>query len=1108
MRQHSKKQMMCYILIILLFISSIMQPIPVYGIRDGEQLSVDRITVIKNAKQNAMEWLLQQQDEDGKFGTSSLINDTCMVLEQAEEENTEANSDWLNTQMAREENQNTDTMSRAYCAMRQEEKLIWLRSSQNPDGGYGLTPNYESEALDSMLVLEAFACAKGDSRERIGEDITDSQQEEVENRLISYIQSIQQKNGGFAYVEGMEPDMALTLRIGIAIAGIQNMRSVELQTDVDSKNNRELQNGTEQMAEQILEGIDGWISDYQLQPLNLKENFEESAYQCLYLLYRNQGAELEDMEEELLAIQQEDGSFNESIADTVLGIRLLRAWEKYYTPYIQINHMETSLSSYTAIMNRTTEITVMTTCEYAVNYEAEVTWRILLCEDNVETEVWRQTGILSPGGEALTIEQPVSVMAESEKEYMLKVELIAEQTVLSETHSRLYTREIVDTELELNGEAVTGEDYTIKLLWNDVSDDNCRYGYRLYRRTGNGDWETRSVWNGEEKVRVLNIYPTIASKQYLINWMTETISDSEEPAGMGLFEIDTVYIKDYNNAPDTYLMDEDGIYKYDVLVFGTADNNGYCDLNQTSYDASKRFADAGGGILFGHDTVSINSAAYHPYFAKFADDMGIILKRDGHPGTASKVNVIREGFLTSYPWKLSGTLEIPPTHVSGQYAGGTTKGTIWMECQHPYEVDTKTGAVNNGYLITSDSLAIIQTGHSNGNATDDERKVFANTIFYLKQLTNDTEAVDHSAYDMEVPEVTGIGKVACEEGRQTVAIQGCDHGTQYEYYVEALAKSDAEGLYRKESTPVTVNMTSGIQGYLIGISDSSSAMDSLICYDGEGNLMNVCPCDDEGNYTYVLDRDIETDSDTEPEMYIHVRAVDYAGNIGEEMAVKLETETVIPELPDDTDEYFNTGYALFSTEDTVIYGSSVDLYGISYVGTGMTFGGNSIGSTGLVQSTGAITTYAGNTLIAERVEYGEAVTLPDYRASILADMTADGSIEEIAVYSGISIQTPVHCQSTTGVYCPNLSLGASLLSENSIYISTDQITVGGGQPVAVCSAHGDIYINAMALSGNGLIYAPEGTVTIQVSQMDFKGSIIARRICLQGDTLQAGTERE
>lgn len=1078
MRQRSRKQVMCHVLIILLVFTYVIQPVTVYG-AEGEEMSSSTITDIQKAKEAAIEWLYGQLGEDGRVGISPLVNDTCMALEQFREEGMEVDSVWLHTQLDVKENQNTDTLSRMYCALRQEEIRSRLRTIQNPDGGYGLTADYESEVLDSMLVLEAFACAAAEGTESTGRT------ESICNSLISYMQSIQQDNGGFSYMEGMEADSVLTLRIGIAADRIQDR-----------------QTGSNLQLDRMLKNIDQWLLDNTLQQPDLGECFEEGAYQCLYLLCREQGTKLDGLEEELLALQQEDGSFNQSITDTVLGIRLLRAWEAYYTPYIRINHMETSLSNYTLIMNRSTEVAVTTTCEYAVNYDTEVIWQILLCEGDTETELWRQTGTLNTEKKEVLIEQTVSITAEPEQVYELKVVLMAGQTVLAETRSKLYTKEIIDTELKLNGDAVTGEDYTVKLSWNDVSDDNCHYGYRIYRRTGDGEWETRSSWDSEEVVRVLNIYPCMQAKDYLTDWMNMPLTGEDTPAGQNLFDIDTVYIDDYNVEPEKYLKDEAGSYQYDVLFFGTYDSNAFKDLTEESYVATQAFVDSGRGVLFGHDTVCMRGRQAHPQFAKFAEQLGIKLGTISTDSASSNVRVVNSGFLTSYPWKIEGDIKVPPTHALGQYTGGTLKATVWMELDRINSTDAETGGISNAYLFTRNQLAMIQTGHSNGKATDDERKVIANTLFYLKQLTNATEAVDRSAYDTEAPEVTGIGKVVSDGGRQTVVIQGCDYGTQYEYYVEAMAEGDEEGLYRKESNTVAVNMTSGIQGYLIGISDSSSVMDSLISRDEEGNLMNVYPADGEGNYTYVLDSDADTGR------YIHVRPVDYAGNIGEEMVVKLEAETVIPEVPADNGEYFNTGYALFSTEDTVIYGSNVGLYGTSYVGTGMMFGGNSICSTGAIRSTGAITTYAGNTTIAERMEYSEAVLLPDYRASILNDMAENGSMEEIAVYNSTSIQTPVHCQSTTGAYCPDLSLEAGLLSENSINISTDQITVGGEQPVAICSAHGDIYINAMTLSGNGLIYAPEGTVTIQVSQMDFKGSIIAKRICIQGDTLHAGTERE
>ena len=111
--------------------------------------------------------------------------------------------------------------------------------------------------------------------------------------------------------------------------------------------------------------------------------------------------------------------------------------------------------------------------------------------------------------------------------------------------------ENINSKINLSTNVTTDENYSIDLSWNDITDDNERYYYRLLKSKENGDWESFSTWNGE-KVKVLNIYPITWSENYLRDWMTNTISNSEEPAGMGLFEIETVYIDDYNNNPDLY----------------------------------------------------------------------------------------------------------------------------------------------------------------------------------------------------------------------------------------------------------------------------------------------------------------------------------------------------------------------------------------------------------------------------------------------------------------------------------------------------------------------------------------------------------------------------
>ena len=90
------------------------------------------------------------------------------------------------------------------------------------------------------------------------------------------------------------------------------------------------------------------------------------------------------------------------------------------------------------------------------------------------------------------------------------------------------------------------------------------------------------------------------------------------------------------------------------------------------------------------------------------------------------------------------------------------KGNTWLEFvegrlsvfQNGVTKDTSVlpnDANHRYYLTTWNNTAMIQTGHSNGESTEDERKVLANTLFYLKQLTHKTEILDNSARDIADP---------------------------------------------------------------------------------------------------------------------------------------------------------------------------------------------------------------------------------------------------------------------------------------------------------------------------------------------------------------------
>ena len=123
-------------------------------------------------------------------------------------------------------------------------------------------------------------------------------------------------------------------------------------------------------------------------------------------------------------------------------------------------------------------------------------------------------------------------------------------------------------------------------------------------------------------------------------------------------------------------------------------------------------------------------------------------------------------------------------------------GNIWMEFTGTEEYDNlnleylKKENLQNApqgpeynykyYLTTWNNTAMIQTGNSNGESTEDERKVLANTLFYLKQLTKKTEVLDNSARDIADPnKVEGISTIINENNNTSVKFRKPEDNRKY-----------------------------------------------------------------------------------------------------------------------------------------------------------------------------------------------------------------------------------------------------------------------------------------------------------------------------------------
>ena len=407
---------------------------------------------------------------------------------------------------------------------------------------------------------------------------------------------------------------------------------------------------------------------------------------------------------------------------------------------------------------------------------------------------------------------------------------------------------------------LSSDDTGVEISW-DSKDDRL---YRTYKSDDGTSFSPLGMdYNLADDINVLQIYPVEEADGQLKEWL-ET-----NGYGKGVVHVDSVCIDDYNETPELYMVGSDGGWKYDVIFFGTWDYNAGKDLSEKSRDLTKRYIKDGRGCIFGHDTLDRGG---HPgYFLSLASYAGVRSNVDptthtNTPNLSDKVRIKKAGLFTSYPWyigEVGDVLAIPFAH-SGQIADGD----IWLEFVDP--IDPSSNAGSNFYLTTNNNCAMIQTGHSNGEATEDEQKILANLVFYCTQFTSDAHAHDAMAADFASPIKPQIEFEF--EDNETIRFSVCaeDEGTPYYYYVEEFLKNDTteNGVVRRSNVESEI-VVSGISKYIYIVDEYE---DTVV-----DEKQDRCRSSYEG--------EIEIDR-SDKKQFVHIAAVDNNGNVG-------ETNTVI-----------------------------------------------------------------------------------------------------------------------------------------------------------------------------------------------------------------------
>ncbi|HEX9059020.1 MAG TPA: prenyltransferase/squalene oxidase repeat-containing protein, partial [Clostridia bacterium] len=242
----------------------------------------------KSSIDSALNWLSTNQSPDGSWGDGSNLRDTSEIAGYLKENSYHADSVskagiWLCSQDAINNDFAAHELQFINDKKTHNEMLNNLLSTQNDDGGWGLAQYFESDVLDTVIVLEALLSEKSPNLEAI-------------KKGISYIINNQDSSGGWSYLPGSSCEIFLTAKTALLLGNftrITGLGGTELSTSIKRSSEYLVSN---QLPDKT------WGTDIDSLPGTL------IAYR---VLLRGSGIKaVSSLEDTILSLQDKDGSFS------------------------------------------------------------------------------------------------------------------------------------------------------------------------------------------------------------------------------------------------------------------------------------------------------------------------------------------------------------------------------------------------------------------------------------------------------------------------------------------------------------------------------------------------------------------------------------------------------------------------------------------------------------------------------------------------------------------------------------------------------------------------------------------------------------------------------
>lgn len=200
-------------------------------------------------------------------------------------------------------------------------------------------------------------------------------------------------------------------------------------------------------------------------------------------------------------------------------------------------------------------------------------------------------------------------------------------------------------------------------------------------------------------------------------------------------------------------------------------------------------------------------------------------------------------------------------------------------------------------------------------------------------------------------------------------------------------------------------------------------------------------------------------------------------------------------------------YALYSGNTAAgltINSNITNIVGDVHTNNDFIYRGSTLKISGTCESHGIVDIKSPNADISEIKENAEFVATVDVVTDIKDMIIKDADVfDQSKKYYGdtVNIDKSIIVDGNIDFYCSELNLNGYIAAKNNISFNTAIITNNKDKGVVICSEYGSITFNSSYVDLKGIIYAPEGTVTINCANFKLEGRIIADKIFIGGSEI-------